>query len=206
MATLLYVSSSIFGDNGNSSRLANDFIQRWQTANPRGQVVERNLTNKPLPHLDGNRVGAFFTPADQRSAEQQALVAESDALVAELRDADVVVIGLPMYNFGVPSQFKAWIDNIARAGITFKYTEAGPVGLLENKPVLVFAARGGMYANTPNDHQEPFVRQFLGFVGLTDVQFVFAEGVNMGDDAKTKALQGARGEIDGLLEKIRNAA
>lgn len=206
MASLLYISSSIFGDNGNSSQLAAEFIQRWQAQNPQGQVVERNLTATPLPHLDGARVGAFFTPADQRTAEQQAIAAESDGLIAELRDADVVVIGLPMYNFGVPSQFKAWVDNIARAGITFKYTESGPVGLLDNKPVLVFAARGGMYANTPNDHQEPFVRQFLGFIGLTDVQFVFAEGVNMGDEAKHKALQGARAQIDGLLKKVGEAA
>lgn len=206
MASLLYISSSIFGDNGNSSQLAAEFIQRWQAQNPQGQVVERNLTATPLPHLDGARVGAFFTPADQRTAEQQAIVAESDGLIAELRDADVVVIGLPMYNFGVPSQFKAWVDNIARAGITFKYTESGPVGLLDNKPVLVFAARGGIYANTTNDHQEPFVRQFLGFIGLTDVQFVFAEGVNMGDEAKHKALQGARAQIDGLLKKVGEAA
>ena len=206
MASLLYISSSIFGDNGNSSQLAAEFVQRWQAQNPQGQVVERNLTATPLPHLDSARVGAFFTPADQRTAEQEAIAAESDGLIAELRDADVVVIGLPMYNFGVPSQFKAWVDNIARAGITFKYTESGPVGLLDNKPVLVFAARGGIYANTTNDHQEPFVRQFLGFIGLTDVQFVFAEGVNMGDEAKYKALQGARAQIDGLLKKVGEAA
>lgn len=199
MATLLYIGSSIFGDNGNSSQLASAFIQRWQATNPQGRVVERSLTATPLPHLDGNRVGAFLTPAEQRTTEQQALVAESDGLIAELRNADIVVIGLPMYNFGVPSQFKAWMDNIARAGITFKYTESGPVGLLDNKPVRVFAARGGIYANTPNDHQEPFVRQFLGFIGLTDVQFIFAEGVNMGDEAKAKALQGAHAEINGLL-------
>lgn len=206
MATLLYISSSIFGNDGNSSQLAREFIQRWQATNPRVQVVERNLTASPLPHLNDERFGAFLTPADQRSAEQQALVAESDALVAELRDADIVVLGLPMYNFGVPSQFKAWMDNIARAGITFKYTETGPVGLLDTKPVLVFAARGGMYANTPNDHQEPFVRQFLGFIGLTDVHFVFAEGMNMGDDVKAEALQSARDKIDGLLKKISGSA
>ncbi|MFN3712179.1 MAG: FMN-dependent NADH-azoreductase [Alcanivoracaceae bacterium] len=206
MATLLYLSSSIFGDHGNTSQLASGFIQRWQAANPQGRVVERNLTANPLPHLDGDRVGAFFTPADQRSAEQQAAITESDALVTELNDADLVIIGLPMYNFGVPSQFKAWIDNVARAGVTFKYTDTGPVGLVANKPVLVFSARGGVYANTPNDHQEPFLRQFLGFIGLTDVRFVFAEGVNMGDDVKAKALEGARQQIGELLEKVSAAA
>ncbi|MDF1628599.1 MAG: NAD(P)H-dependent oxidoreductase [Alcanivoracaceae bacterium] len=206
MATLLHISSSIFGDNGNSSQLSKAFIERWQAANPQGQVLQRNLTEQPLAHLDGNRVGAFVTPAEQRTAEQQAHVDESDALIAELRSADIVVIGLPLYNFGVPSQFKAWMDNIARAGITFKYTDSGPVGLLDNKPVRVFAARGGIYANTPNDHQEPFVRQFLSFIGLTDVQFVFAEGVNMGDDAKAKALQGAHAKIDALLRNSGSAA
>jgi FMN-dependent NADH-azoreductase len=206
MATLLYLSSSIFGDHGNTSQLATDFIQRWQAANPEGRVVERNLAANPLPHLDGARVGAFFTPAEQRTPEQQAAVAESDALVAELNEADIVVMGLPMYNFGVPSQFKAWIDNVARAGVTFKYTDTGPVGLVANKPVVVFSARGGLYANTPNDHQEPFLRQFLGFIGLTDIRFVFAEGVNMGEDVKAKALDTARQQIGSLLEQVSQAA
>ena len=205
MSTLLYISSSLFGDQGNSSQLAREFIQRWQAGHPGSRVIERDLTASPLAHLDGARVGAFFTPAEQRSAAQQAMVAESDALIAELNAADLVVIGLPMYNFGVPTQFKAWVDNIARAGVTFRYTDNGPVGLVENKPVIVFAARGGLYANTPHDHQEPFVRQFFGFIGVNDVRFVYAEGVNMGDDAKAKALADARAEIDTLVNTVRAA-
>jgi len=133
------------------------------------------------------------------------MVAESDALIAELKEAELVVIGLPMYNFGVPTQFKSWIDNIARAGVTFRYTETGPEGLIANKPVIVFAARGGLYANTPQDHQEPFVRQFFSFIGVNDVRFVYAEGVNMGDEAKAKALAHARSEIDTLVSLVQAA-
>lgn len=205
MATLLSISSSIFGDQGNSSQLATEFVRRWQARNPQGTVIHRDVGSSPLPHLDSNRVGAFFTPAEQRSAEQQAIVAQSDELIAELNNADAIVIGLPMYNFGVPSQFKAWIDHVARAGVTFKYTDTGPVGLIANKPVVVFAARGGLYANTPNDHQEPFMRQFLGFIGLTNVRFVYAEGVNMGDEPKAAALTTARDAIDDVLVAVQAA-
>src|SRR5690606_2600747 len=132
MATLLYVSSSIFGDNGNSSQLANEFIQRWQAENG-GTVIRRDVGTEPLPHLSAEHAGAFFTPAEQRSAEQSAIVARSDALIDEVRQADVIVLAVPMYNFGVPTQLKAWLDQLARAGVTFRYTENGPVGLIGNK-------------------------------------------------------------------------
>lgn len=205
MATLLYVSSSIFGDNGNSSQLANDFIQRWQADNG-GTVIRRDVGTEALPHLSAAHTGAFFTPAEQRSAEQNDIVARSDALIDEVRQADVIVLAVPMYNFGVPTQLKAWLDQLARAGVTFRYTENGPVGLIDNKPVIIFAARGGLYAHTGNDHQAPFLKQFLGFIGLTDVTFIYAEGVNMGDDAKQKALDTARQQSAQLLEKIADAA
>lgn len=194
MANLLYLRGSLFGDNGNSSQLASAFIQRWQSAHPDGTVTLRDLTRQPLPHLDAERVSAFFTPAADRNAAQQAVIAESDTLINELRQADQIVIGLPMYNFGIPSQLKAWIDHVARAGETFRYTENGPVGLLDNTPVTVLAARGGQYANTGNDHQVPYLRQFLGFIGLTNVRFVFAEGMNMSEHKET-ALQQALAEV-----------
>lgn len=206
MSNLLYLSSSIFAEQGNSSQLADNFIRQWQSANPQGQITHLDLTSTPLPQLDQNLAGAFFTEQQHRSVEQQTLVARSDALIAELKAADIVVIGLPMYNFGVPSQFKSWVDHIARAGITFKYTEQGAVGLLSNKPVLVFAARGGRYANTGNDHQEPFLRQFFGFIGLNDVRFIFAEGVNMGEEAKNKALSDAQTETDLLVKTMLKQA
>jgi len=206
MATLLQIKSSLFGDQGNSSALGNQFVQAWQRANPQGQVIVRDLAADPVAHLDAEQVGAFFTADDQRSDAQRALVARSDALIEEVRQADLIVLGVPMYNFAIPTQLKSWLDQLARAGVTFKYSDTGPVGLLENKPVIVFATRGGLYANTENDHQAPFLKQFLGFIGLTDVTFVYAEQLNMGDDNKATALAQARSTAAELIAKVAKAA
>ena len=120
-------------------------------------------------------------------------------LIDELSRADVIVIGLPMYNFGVPSTLKAYFDHIARAGVTFRYTDKGPVGLLRGKKVFVFAARGGLYAGTPRDTQTPYVRDFLSFLGMDDVEFIYAEGLALGDEHQKKALDRAHAAIDRLL-------
>ena len=130
----------------------------------------------------------------------------SDALIEELRNADTVVLGLPMYNFGIPSQLKAYFDHIARAGVTFRYTENGPVGLLTGKKVYVIATRGGKYAGTPRDSQTAYVRDFLAFIGITDVEFVYAEGLNMGADSKDAALANADTVIRHLAAPLRQAA
>lgn len=140
---ILVIKSSVFGDNGNSSALVNTKVEQLKAANPGATVVVRDLSAQPIPHLDGERVGAFFTPAEERTAEQQQVDDFSLTLIEELKAADHVVLGLPMYNFGIPSQLKSWIDHVARAGITFRYTENGPQGLLDDKPVTVLAARGG---------------------------------------------------------------
>jgi len=134
-----------------------------------------------------------------RTPEQQAFIDESDRLVEEISDAQVVVIGLPMYNFGIPSNLKAYFDQIARAGITFRYTDNGPEGLLTGKKVYVFAARGGMYAGTPLDSQTSYVRDFLGFLGMNEVEFVYAEGLNMGETAKETALAKAKLRLSALV-------
>ena len=141
------------------------------------------------------RFAAFLAAPESRTAEQQAITSYSDALIDELRRADVIVIGLPMYNFGVPSSLKAYIDHIARAGITFRYTAQGPVGLLTGKKVYVFATRGGAYAGTPLDTQTTYVRDFLRFIGIDEVEFVYAEGLSMGDAPKDKALAAANTAI-----------
>ena len=141
-----------------------------------------------------------------RTPEQQAFIDESDRLIKEISDADVVVIGLPMYNFGIPSTLKAYFDQIARAGITFRYTDNGPEGLLTGKKVFVFAARGGMYAGSPLDSQTSYVRDFLGFLGMNEVEFVYAEGLNMGETAKETALAKAKLatlRIGGLIGRER---
>jgi len=198
MSTLLQINSSVFSQGGQSSQLADHFVATWKKANAGAKVVTRDLAANPIPHLGGATVGAYFTPADKRTAEQQAAIALSDELVAEIQAADVVVIGAPMYNFNIPSVLKAYFDHIARAGVTFKYTEQGPVGLLTGKKVVVFSTRGGLYAGTPNDVETPFVRQFLGFLGMTDVNFVYAEGLAYGDEKKAEAMKAAKAEVEKL--------
>lgn len=192
---ILVIKSSVFSDGGNSSALVNAKVEALKAAHPGATVVERDLGANPIPHLDGERVGAFFTPAENRTAEQQQVDDFSLALIEELKAADQVVLGLPMYNFGIPSQLKSWIDHVARAGITFHYTENGPQGLIADKPVTVLAARGGLYAGTENDTVTPYIKLFFSFVGITSVEFVFAEGLNMGDDKKAKAMDEAKAVI-----------
>lgn len=202
MKTLLQIRSSLLLGNSQSNRLADRYVAAWQAANPGGRVVVRDLAQSPVPHLDLARVGAFSTPAEQRTPEQQALVAESDALIDELQGADVIALGLPLYNFGIPSTLKAYFDHIARTGVTFRYTASGPEGLVKGKQVVVFAARGGLYQGQPHDTQTPYVRNFLGFLGMTDVRFVFAEGLNMGDEPRAQGLRSAESAIDTLLEPV----
>ena len=198
MKTLLQLNSSIFSSGGQSSQLANQFAATWHENEPDAQVIVRDLAQAPLPHLDAPRVLAFLAKPEMRTAEQQAYVAESDTLIEEIKQAQIIVIGLPMYNFGIPSTLKAYFDQIARAGITFRYTENGPEGLLKDKKVYVFAARGGMYAGTPLDSQTSYVRNFLGFLGITDVEFVYAEGLNMGEASKETALNKAKQQLTAL--------
>jgi FMN-dependent NADH-azoreductase len=186
--TLLQLNASLFSDAGQSSQLAERFVAGQRAVYPELEVVVRDLARDPIPHLTAERFQAFLAKPEERTAVQRAIVAQSDALIDELKAADVVVIGLPMYNFGVPSQLKSYFDHVARAGVTFRYTETGPVGLLTGKQVYVFATRGGLYAGTPRDAETPYVRQFLGFLGITDVEFVYAEGLALSDASKQAAL------------------
>jgi FMN-dependent NADH-azoreductase len=206
MKTLLAIRSSIQSGEGHSSRLADQFVARWRAAHPGGRVIVRDLAKAPVPHLDADRFGAFIARPDERTAEQIAAVGCSDALVAEVKSADVVVLAVPLYNFGIPSTLKAYFDHIARAGVTFRYTDKGPVGLLTGKQAVVFATRGGRYAGTALDSQTPYLRAFLGFVGITDVEFVYAEGLAISEVAREAALAGARSRIDELLSPQLRAA
>ncbi|MCK6393777.1 NAD(P)H-dependent oxidoreductase [Zoogloea sp.] len=200
MTTLLKINASLFSTQGQSSQLAERFVAARQAATPDLKVVTRDLAAEPVPHLDAARFLSFLAKPEERSAEQQAVVAYSDALIEEVRQADEIVIGLPMYNFGVPSTLKAWFDHIARAGVTFRYTATGPEGLLTGKKVTVFAARGGLYAGTPKDSQTTYVRDFLAFIGITDVEFVYAEGLNLGEESKSAALAAAHGKLAELAD------
>ena len=199
MKTLLQIRSSIFSDNGQSSQLADRFIEKWRAANPGGQVIVRDLARDPIPHLDAARFGAFLAKPGERTPEQTAVAEGSDALIDELKRADVVVLGLPMYNFGIPSTLKAYFDHIALAGVTFRYTDKGPVGLLAGKQVYAFAARGGLYAGTTRDTQTGYVRDFLGFLGMTDIEFVYAEGLAISTESKAQSIAKAHAHVDRLL-------
>lgn len=198
MTRLLQINTSLFGGEGQSSKLTERFVQAWSASHADTRVVVRDLTAQPLPHLDGPRFQAFLTPVESRTPEQQAIVAESDALIDEVRNADVIVLGLPMYNFGVPSQLKAYFDHLARAGVSFRYTANGPEGLLGGAKVYILAARGGHYMGTSADTQTGYVTTFLNFIGLTDIEFVYAEGLAMGDAPKREALDAAANRIGQL--------
>jgi FMN-dependent NADH-azoreductase len=196
MTTLLQINASINNDKSQSSQLANQFVAAFHQRRPEAKIVVRDVAAAdPVPHLTAERFGAFITKPEERSTAQRAVVAYSDILIDELKQADVIVLGLPMYNFGVPSQLKAYFDHIARVGVTFKYTEKGPVGLLTGKKAYVFAARGGVYVGTPMDTQTNYVRDFLRFLGITDVEFVYAEGLAISPESKESGLAKAVAEI-----------
>ena len=196
---ILQINASARREGANSTKLANRITERLLAANPGATVTVRDLAAEPLPVLDEVALGALFTPAEQRSAEQVALTARFDAAIAELQAHDTVVLGVAMYNFGVTVQLKSWIDAIARAGVTFKYTETGPVGLVEGKTVYAACARGGLYRGTPNDSQTPYLKSVLGFLGMKDVHFVYAEGLNMGPDAAAQGFAQAEADLEAAL-------
>lgn len=198
---LLHISSSLFGADGKSSQLSRHFIEQFQAQNPGGKVTERDLAANPVPHLDLTRLQANLTAPEQRTAEQQALATLADELIGELQTHDVLLLSVPMYNFGIPSTLKAWIDHVARAGVTFRYTATGPEGLLKNKKAYVMAARGGAYQGTAADTQTPYLKTFLSFIGIDDVTFVYAEKLNMNADQQPQILADAKAEIDKLISQ-----
>ena len=176
MTNILHVSASVNGENSNSRQIATKLIERITSADPSAKVVERD-TNAPLiTALTGETVGAYYTPEENRSDTQKEIISVSDKMVAELQNADIVVIGAPMYNFSVPSTLKAWIDLIARVGVTFKYTENGPVGLLSGKKAYIVVATGGVPVNSAADFATPYLKQVLGFVGISDIEVIDASG------------------------------
>lgn len=195
---ILQITSSVRGNDSESTRVANLIVNKLVASNPDAQVVRRDFGAQPHPLLDGAAVGALFTPAEQRTGEQAARVALDDALIAEAQAADVIVIGAPMYNFGMPVQLKNWFDAIARSGVTFRYTETGPEGLLKNKKVYVASARGGIYP-ADADPQVPHIRMLLNFLGMTDHTFIYSSGLNMGPELASKGKQEADAAVEAAL-------
>ncbi|MBM0107754.1 FMN-dependent NADH-azoreductase [Steroidobacter sp. S1-65] len=200
MSTLLQINASLAGAEGQSSRLAHRFVADWQAQHPGGHVIMRDLASDPVPHLTAERFQAFLSPPEARTLEQSAAAEYSDALIAELKAADTIVFAVPMYNFSVPSTLRAYFDHIARAGVTFSYTASGPEGLLKGKKAYVFITRGGIYPDAA-DTQTPYLKQFLGFIGITDVTFVYAQGLAMGQETAQKSITAAHSAIEELLPR-----
>ncbi|CAM5205648.1 FMN-dependent NADH-azoreductase [Alishewanella longhuensis] len=200
MKNVLVIKSSISGDNGKSNQLIAHLLAEGAAAAV--SVTEIDLNLNPVAHLAMDEIASWMTPPADRTAEQQALAAVSDDLIAKVAAADAVIIGVPMYNFALPSQLKALLDRLARAGVTFKYTEQGPVGLLQDKPVVFALARGGIYANGPADSQVPFLKTFFNFIGLTQLHFVYAEGLNMGPETAESALNSAQAELKEIAKTL----
>jgi FMN-dependent NADH-azoreductase len=194
MTKILRVESSIKGDASVSRKLTDRIVARLTAADPGAEVTLRDLSTG-VPHIDGAWIGAVYTPAASRSPEQAGIAAHSDALLAEVRDADLLVIALPVYNFGVPAPLKGWIDHLARKGETFRYTEAGPEGLLSGKRAIVALSSDGTKMGSGIDFASGYIRHMLGFFGITEVEFVAADAMAFGPEATLKA---AEAQIDAL--------
>ncbi len=190
MSRVLALKSSILGDYSQSNKLVEDFIKNVD----QDKLTVRDLAANPLPVLDFAVATALRATKDL-SQEQQTVVDLSDTLIEEVKAADTLVIAAPMYNFTIPTQLKNWIDLIARAGVTFKYTENGVQGLIEGKKAIVITTRGGVHKDSSTDNVAPYLRTVLGFVGITDVEFVYAEALNMGEEAATKGITQAQSQL-----------
>ncbi|EGQ7825223.1 FMN-dependent NADH-azoreductase [Vibrio parahaemolyticus] len=190
MSRVLALKSSILGDYSQSNKLVEDFIKNVD----QDKLTVRDLAANPLPVLDF-AVATALRATEDLSQEQQVVVDLSDTLIEEVKAADTLVIAAPMYNFTIPTQLKNWIDLIARAGVTFKYTENGVQGLIEGKKAIVVTTRGGIHKDSPTDNVTPYLRTVLGFVGISDVEFVYAEALNMGEDAASKGISEAQSQL-----------
>lgn len=199
MNTLLQLNTSIFAAHGQSTNLNDTFVANWKDTHPNGKVIVRDFAADPVPHLTGERFQAFLAKPEARTGAQKEIAAYSDALIDEIRRADVIVLGLPMYNYGIPSMLQSYFDHVGRAGVTFRYTETGPVGAFPGKRVYVFAARGGAHAGSARDTQIGQVKNFFHLIGITDVEVIYAEGMGLGDAAKTASIAKAKAQIIDLF-------
>ena len=192
MSKVLVLKSSILATYSQSNQLADFFVEQWQAAHAGDEITVRDLAAQPVPVLDGELVGALRPSDAALTPRQQEALALSDELIAELQANDVIVMAAPMYNFNIPTQLKNYFDLIARADVTFRYTEKGPEGLVTGKRAIILTSRGGIHKDTPTDLVVPYLRLFLGFIGITDVEFVFAEGIAYGPEVATKAQADAK--------------
>ncbi|HEY8896767.1 MAG TPA: NAD(P)H-dependent oxidoreductase [Niastella sp.] len=198
MKKILNIVSSLKGDMSFSNKLSGAIIDKLLTVYPGSKVQTRDLAKEPLPHLEGSQLAAFFTPAELRTEEHREAIRNSDEAVKELMAADIIVIGVPLYNFGIPSALKAWVDHIARAGVTFSYADGTPKGLVTNKKVYLAIASGGIYSEGPMqsyDFTEPFLKKALGFIGMNDITTFRVEGTSIPQYSES-ALPKAVGQVN----------
>jgi FMN-dependent NADH-azoreductase len=205
MSKVLVLKSSILGDNSVSTDLVDQFVAQLNDGNDGIEVSIRDLSLNPVPPLDQEKLTALMTDAAQRDARQQALVDYADRLITELQEADLLVIGAPMYNFTIPAGLKSWLDHVARAGVTFRYTENGPQGLLRNKQVVVVTSMGGHHLPGESDHLRPYLKTMLNFLGLEQISFVAAAGLNLGDGPRQQALQQAQQRLQEVVRQVAAA-
>ena len=210
MSKALVLKTSILGDNSVSNDLIDQFMAQLAKGRDGLEFIIRDLSQNPVPPLDQETLGALMTDSAQRDARQQSLVDYADQLIAELLEADLLVIGAPMYNFTIPAGLKSWLDHVARAGVTFRYTENGPQGLLSNKQVVVVTSMGGNHLPGESDHLRPYLKTVLNFLGLEQVSFVAAAGLNLGDGPRQQALEQAQqrllevaGQVSAALPESR---
>lgn len=190
---ILQIIASAQGANSYSTRLSQGIIDKLLAAHPDSTVVVRDLAQHPFPYLEEAHLQAYFTPAENRTDAQQAAVRHSDEAIAQVRAADVLVIGSPFYNFSITAALKSWLDHLTRAGLTFRYTPTGPEGLITGKKVYVAIASGGIYSEGPMqayDFATPYLRVMLGFLGMTDVTVARAEGLKVPEFQATALQKG----------------
>ena len=206
MRNILVVNSSPNFDTSMSRKLSAEFIDQWLAAFPDANIVERDVGKNPVPHLTQETIGAFFTPDADKTVAQDLALALSNTLVDEVLSADAIIIGAPMHNFSISSGLKAYFDQIARAGRTFKYTENGPVGELGAKKIFVLVASGGKYSKgNPQESMnilEPTMRTILGFLGACDITFIYGEGTAMGEDVVAQSIADAKAMISHAVTSI----
>ncbi|MBV6817154.1 FMN-dependent NADH-azoreductase [Rahnella sp. PD12R] len=205
MSKVLVLKSSILANFSQSNQLADYLVAQYQSANSGSTVTVRDLAADPIPVLDGELVGALRPSDAPLSPRQEEALALSNTLIEELQAHDVIVIAAPMYNFNIPTQLKNYFDLVARAGVTFKYTEKGPEGLVKGKRVIVLTSRGGIHKDTASDLVAPYLSLFLGFLGMSDVEFVYAEGIAYGPEVATKAQTDAKAAIDAAIKELAAA-
>jgi FMN-dependent NADH-azoreductase len=200
---LLHLDASVLNDNSASRALTAKIVTQLREKHAGVQVTYRDLATDAPAHLSGEILATRFVPAEQWNPLQKSEAALTETLITELLEADTIIVGAPMYNFSIPTQLKAWIDRIAQAGRTFKYTDTGPVGLATGKKVIIGSSRGGAYSTSEQmrvlDFQEDYLKAVFGFIGITDVTIVRAEGLSMGPEVRTKAMNDADTQIGGLF-------